>query len=198
MPLSGGIDFSELNLVGQRIKFDFEFPQGGNWAQGAHPASQRAHARCRRVHAPPPLRVRGWVAPRPAAAGPGRPPGPRAGPEVGAALRLEPAASAVTVTLPPPKNGSPGLVASSPVLRSILGGTRSTAIVAARGLSLNLSPRAPEWQLFFFFFELPAQRASGCAHHRGGRGDVSPGRSGFGAAPGTGRRRRALSGPSPG
>jgi hypothetical protein len=29
MPLSGGIDFSELNLVGQRIKFDFEFPQGG-------------------------------------------------------------------------------------------------------------------------------------------------------------------------
>ena len=28
MPLSGGIDFSELNLVGQRIKFDFEFPQG--------------------------------------------------------------------------------------------------------------------------------------------------------------------------
>ena len=28
MPPSGGIDFSELNLVGQRIKFDFEFPRG--------------------------------------------------------------------------------------------------------------------------------------------------------------------------
>jgi hypothetical protein len=29
MPLSGGIDFSELNLVGQRIKSDLEFLQGG-------------------------------------------------------------------------------------------------------------------------------------------------------------------------
>jgi hypothetical protein len=30
MPLSGGIDFSELNLVGQRIKFDLEFRRGVN------------------------------------------------------------------------------------------------------------------------------------------------------------------------
>ena len=52
---------------------------------------------------------------------------------------LEPAASTVTVTLPPPKNGSPGLVASeSSTTQYDPGG--HTATVAARGLSLNLSP----------------------------------------------------------
>jgi hypothetical protein len=69
---------------------------------------------------------------------------------------------------------------------------------ASGSLSLNLSLSLPliERQL-----PVPAQRASGRAHHRGGRADVSPGRSGFGAAaaPGTGPGRaraqaRGLSG----